>query len=159
MRTDAPWINSGHPDVVAAEQGIRETLPNFPDVLSTIRALRANRRLLVRALSRRLRCAGSFQLDRDGRLRARPAIANPGTAWILVLNAGMVRPQFKIAVDGPTVAESRLTPAAMRDVFLGQVFFTPGDTEPSREATARALGQAVEPADVQWPLSWPVNGR
>ncbi len=158
MKTNVPWMNPFHPQVVEAEQQIQAAVRALPNPQSIVRRLQVNRTLLRKALSRHIRCAGSFQLDEHGNLEAVRALERVTSAWIVVAAAASGCPRFIRVAKSTTGGDLRILESVEPDIFAGQLFFTPADGA-SEDEVFRSINTLAKDASVKWPHSWPVNAR
>ncbi len=158
MKTDVPWMNPDHPDVVAAGEGIRDTLREFPDIPGTVTRARARRALLMKAVSRRLRSAGWVQMSEAGKAEPVFFVSDPVSVWTIVPGSATALPSFKVVGRRGPDGSFRFAESVQRDLFAGQVLFAPGDRRLESDLL-RSMGFSGSTRPPQWPASWPVNSR
>lgn len=159
MRTDVPWMNPDHPDVLAAQEGIEAIFEQFPPVADVIQGLARRRALLLRALSRRVRAVGIVYRGTDGALEPSLGVSQPSSVWIVQTGAAGAAPRLKIAArERAEEGALHILHAARRDLFPGQVLFAPSDSFSEAELVEKA-GYPGGSKPVEWPGSWPINAR
>jgi hypothetical protein len=159
LDTDVPWMNSRHPRVLAAEEGIHEALGKLPDVQPIVARLSVSRSLLARALSRGVRVAGAFWPGAGGLLERIPAPGAPAdVAWILSMGDAGARPQFKVALQAGPTGRVGVVEAVRSELVTGQIALAPADGM-TGAAVLKTIPGAARPGDTPWPASWPVNDR
>lgn len=158
METDVPWINKVHPTVRAAQEGIRETLGQFPPIAPIIDAHRRRGNVLAAALDRSVRCAGSMQPSASGTLEPVVTLTGGDRLWILNAPSPAAQAHFKIAFVRNTQGDMVPVAPVQADLFAGQVLFAPSDQRTER-GILNAAGFAEHERPTMWPASWPLNAR
>ena len=158
MNTDAPWLNPNHPEVLKAQTEILDLLNGFPDVRAVVKDVKAQRGLVAKALSRRVRCAGSMQYGEDGSLKPTYVVSDPVSVWVAVPGTATAAAHFKAVAWRDRGGELKFTESAQHDLFAGQVLFAPGDGRTETDILL-AVGFDADKSPRFWPGSWPKNRR
>ena len=147
INTDVPWMNSRHPQVLAAAEEIQQAGSLYPDLQAIRLRLKFNRELLARVLSRRVQCAGAIHSDDHGNPAAFLCMPVRGELWVLSTPSLHSPAYWQIlSVDGKT-----MLPEILRNTFQGQLIFAP---------QASAFAKLPLPDDrtgLLKPHAWPVN--
>lgn len=155
LRTDVPWMNPEHPDVLAAGKEIRAALTAFPDTQGIIDRLQAQHRLLAFSVSRKVRCIGSYQPNAEGEPAAVLAAPVPRNVWVLSREADTNRTIFMVVGRG-NAGDIITRDDLLGSVYSGLVLFGPGDGRTCEDAL-RELPATVRKEDLRRPDSWPLN--
>lgn len=152
LPTEVPWMNPTHLDVIGANQTIQERLRNFPDVDAIAGSIQAQRGLTALALSRRLRCVGSIQLE-EGKPSPRFVRPTTGEVWVLTIAGAGARPGFRLAATVRGNDTFRAEPGSQGELIPGQLLLAPADNRDTRELRKRFENMPGLTA----PASWPAN--
>jgi hypothetical protein len=153
LPTEVPWMNSTHLDVIGANQTIQESLRQFPDIDAIAAKLQAQRELTALALSRRVRCVGSVQLDQDGRPVPRFVRQPDGEIWVLAVPGSGARPTFRLIGTIRENGTIRAEPGTEGELVPGQVLLAPNDNRSTRELLERFR----KFPGLLAPSAWPTN--
>lgn len=152
LPTEVPWMNATHLEVIAANQTIAEALRQFPDIDAIAAKLQAQRELTALALSRRLGCVGSIQLDQD---RPTPRFIRQagGEIWILSVAGTGARPTFRLFGTLRDNGTIRPEPGTEGELIPGQILLAPADNRDTRALREpfKAFPGIVAPG------AWPTN--
>ncbi|MBT4815446.1 MAG: hypothetical protein HON70_07090 [Lentisphaerae bacterium] len=159
MKTDVPWMNPDHPDVLAAQEGIDAVFGQFPDIPKVMASVASRRALLLRALSRRVRAVGIIYRGEENALEPFLGVSQPRAVWIVQTGAAGAAPSLKIAArERAEEGALQVLSTVRRDLFPGQVLFAPSDSFTEAELVKKA-GYTGGSRPAVWPSSWPVNAR